>query len=306
MTELRVTHQSTVTEDQIDHLGHMNVRFYGINAQRGTSSLLDELGLDQHQLRLDDLYTRHHREQMLGTHLTVRSGLIDADPGRVRIYHELVDLEHDVLAATFVHGLTPVGPDAGRPELSAAQVERLLAETVAVPPHGASRSIDLDADPLSVAPTLDLVRARGLEMREPRLVTAEECGPDGFVTPDLAPMLTWAGTPVGRSARGDKLHDGPNGEKMGWAAMETRMRTPRLPALGDEIQSFSALIDLADKTTHRLHWAFDLVRGDLLTSFETVSLAFDTVGRRPMSIPQWIRDGEAATLQPDLAPRTCA
>lgn len=299
MTELRVTHQSTVTEDQIDHLGHMNVRFYGVNAQRGTTALLDELGLDGSTLRLDDIYTRHHREQMLDTQLAVRSGLIATDPQRIRIYHELVDIESDVLAATFVHGLRPIGDDE-------VTVDHLAGEIVAIPPHGASRTIDLDADPMFAAPTLEAVRSRALEMREPRLVTDEECGSDGVVTPDLAPMLTWAGTPIGGGARGDKLHDGPNGEKMGWAAMETRMLTQRLPSIGDRIQSFGALIAMADKTTHRVHWAFDLDRGDLLTSFETVSLAFDTVGRRPMSIPQWIRDGEAATLHPDLAPRACA
>lgn len=306
MTELRVTHQSTVTQDQIDHLGHMNVRFYGVNAQRATRAMIDVLGLDGGRLVLDDLYTRHHREQMLDTVLEVRSGLVAAEPGRVRIYHELVDVEHDVLAATFVYGLSAVGSDGARDDLDPATVQRLGDSVVEIPPRGASRTIDLDADAMFAAPTLEAVRARGLEMREPREVTAEECGADGRVTPDLAPMLTWAGTPVGRGARGDMLHDGPNGEKMGWAAMETRMRTPRLPAVGDRIQSFGALVDMADKTTHRVHWAFDLDRGDLLTSFETVSLAFDTVGRRPMSIPQWIREGEAATLHPDMAPRACA
>ena len=37
-TALTVTRRSSVTEDQIDHLGHMNVRFYGVNAQAGTTS----------------------------------------------------------------------------------------------------------------------------------------------------------------------------------------------------------------------------------------------------------------------------
>ncbi|MDE0804646.1 MAG: thioesterase family protein [Acidimicrobiales bacterium] len=306
MTELRATHESTVTEDQIDHLGHMNVRYYGVNAQRGTAAMAGELGLDRQHLRLDDLYTRHHREQMLDTALAVRSGLVDVQPNRVRIYHELVDVDSDVLAATFVHGLTPLDDDGAPCDLTDAVVERLRGDLGDIPAHGASRTIDLDADPMFAAPTLEGVRARGLEMRKPRLVTPDECGSDGFVTPDLAPMLTWAGTPVGRGIRGDKLHDGPNGEKMGWAAMETRMLTLRLPKVGDRIESFGALIGMADKTTHRVHWTFDVERGDLLTSFETVSLAFDTIGRRPMSIPQWIRDGEAASLHPDLAPRACA
>ena len=38
MPALPVTHTSTVTEDQIDHLGHMNVRFYGTNAQAASNA----------------------------------------------------------------------------------------------------------------------------------------------------------------------------------------------------------------------------------------------------------------------------
>ncbi len=45
MSGLTTTHTSTVTEDQIDHLGHMNVRFYAVNARAGTDALLADLGL---------------------------------------------------------------------------------------------------------------------------------------------------------------------------------------------------------------------------------------------------------------------
>ncbi len=297
MTDFPVTYTSTVSNDQIDHLGHMNVRFYGTNAQQGSSTVLEELGLDDAEVQLTDVYTRHHREQLLGTSLVVRSGIITAQPDQIRIYHELVDADGDTLAATFVHGWTPVGTGV----VPDSTIER--AVLVEIPEYGGSRSIELDADPMVTAPSLDDVRSRGLEMREPREVGSEECDAAGRYIPEFAPMLTWAGTPIGGGARGDILHDGPNGERMGWASMETRMTSARLPELGDRIQSFGALIEMRDKTTHRIQWAFDIERGDLLTSFETVSLAFDTVGRRAMSIPQWIRDAELSTLRPDLAPK---
>lgn len=301
MPALPVTHTSTVTEDQIDHLGHMNVRFYGTNAQAASNAVVDGLGIDPGQVDLTDVYTRHHHEQLLGAPLAVRSGVVAVEDRQIRIYHELVNTDDDALAATFVHGLTPHG-GAALPSTSLDQARTSLIEL----PTGVARTIDLDADPMLTAPTLDEVRARGLAMREPRSVTGDECDEAGDYVPEFAPMLTWAGTPVGGGARGDVLHDGPNGERMGWASMETRMAAPRLPRLGDRIQSFGALIEMHDKTTHRIQWAFDLERGDLLTSFETVSLAFDTVGRRAMSIPQWIRDAERSTLQPDLAPKAAA
>ena len=71
---LAVTHHSTVTEEQIDHLGHMNVRFYGVNAAAGTRALLAELGVGRRRAQVVDLYTRHRREQLLGAELVVRSG----------------------------------------------------------------------------------------------------------------------------------------------------------------------------------------------------------------------------------------
>jgi len=90
---------------------------------------------------------------------------------------------------------------------------------------------------------------------------------------------------------------------MGWASMETRMGIARLPRLGDRIQSFSAVLTVADKVLHNIMWAYDVDRGDLLVTFEVVNLAFDIAARRPMTIPDHIRADEERLVQADLAPR---
>ena len=90
---------------------------------------------------------------------------------------------------------------------------------------------------------------------------------------------------------------------MGWASMETRLAIRRLPRAGDRIQSFSAVLALADKTSHRILWAYDVDREELLVSFEIVNLAFDIAARAPMSIPENIRGHETRVLHPELAPR---
>ena len=92
---LTVTHTSTVTPDQIDHLGHMNVRYYGVNACSATRSLVGAAPIV-------DMYTRHHREQLVGAELEVRSGLLDVDDRTVRLYHELANTDTGDVAATFV------------------------------------------------------------------------------------------------------------------------------------------------------------------------------------------------------------
>src|SRR4051794_39027853 len=135
---LTVTHRSVVTADQIDHLGHMNVRFYGVNAAAGTRAVVANLlGEMPHGVRVVDLYTRHHREQLLGAPLAVRSGIIDVVDDGLRIYHELVDETSDALAATFVHRVCI--DVAGGGSLPVSVVARAANQLVEVPAHGATR-----------------------------------------------------------------------------------------------------------------------------------------------------------------------
>ena len=295
---LTVTHRSAVTEDQIDHLGHMNVRFYGVNAHAGTTAILDRLGITRDGAPVVDAYTRHRREQLLGAPLVVRSGVLDAGAVEVRLYHELANEDSGELAATFVHRVRPE-PHAPFPDDVADRAAGLLTS---IPPHGASRSIALASDPLAVAPAMAELRARKLAMRKPRAVSAEECAPDGTYLRTMGPMLVWAGDPVDRD-RPEMLHVTDDGRRMGWASMETRLAMRRLPRVGDRIQSFSAVLALADKTSHRILWAYDVEREDLLVSFEIVNLAFDIAARAPMSIPDNIRAAETSMLHTDLAPQ---
>lgn len=304
---LTETHRSVVTEDQIDHLGHMNVRFYGVNATAGTRALVASLGApDDRTVRLVDIYTRHHREQMLGARLVVRSGVIDVSADEVVLYHELADDDTGVLAATFMHRVRLDSPDGEAAALPVALVTQARAGLIEVPAHGATRSISLATDPIAHAPALAELRDRDLAIRKVRAVSTDECDADGLYIPFMAPALVWAGEPVGGRFP-EMLHEGPNGERMGWASMETRIVTRRLPRLGDRIQSFSAVIGLADKVMHNIMWAYDVDREALLTTFEVVNLAFDIGARRPMQIPDHIRAVQAAQLHPDLAPggRTC-
>jgi acyl-CoA thioesterase FadM len=304
MSDLQTTHASEVTEDQIDHLGHMNVRYYAENASAGTRAMLDALpGWGRRPFVVHDAYTRHHREQLLGTTLIVRSAVLGADPEGLRLHHELAARDTGVLAATFVHRVSPLDEGGERAPLS----DRLVgaAQDLALPvppPYAATRTISLGADLVASSPTLDEVRARRLAVRRERLVTTEECDAAGRYIPDLAPMLVWGGKPVGRDSS-PSLEEMPSGELMGWASMETRIQTRRLPRVGERVQSFGATVAVHDKVTHRVHWCFGLEDGELLAGFEIVNLAFDTRSRRPMTIPVGHAQRELAMLQPDLAPR---
>jgi len=287
MNELTITHTSTVTEDQIDHLGHMNVRYYAVNARAATTSLLAGLGwAEPANADVYDMYTRHHREQLLGAHLEVRSGVIAADSNSIRLYHELANATSGELAATFVSRVRTS---------QLAPLDHL--DTVEVPAHGAPRSIDLDAE-LS-APPLAQVEELGLAMRAPRTLSPDDMGGSSTVASHMVPMLIWGGA-AADGQEFELIHTGPEGQPVGWATMETRIGIARLPELGTRIQSFGATTALADKTSQMAMWAYDLDRGDLLVSFEVVSLLFDIGARRAISIPDDLRAEQAMNLHPEL------
>ena len=150
-----------------------------------------------------DSYTRHRREQLLGAPLVVRSGVLDVGPTDLRLYHELANEDTGELAATFVHR---VRREDGTGATFADDVADRAADLLTtIPPHGASRSIALESDPLATAPAIAELRDRKLAMRKPRAVSAEECAPDGTYLRTMGPMLVWAGDPVDRD-RPEMLH----------------------------------------------------------------------------------------------------
>ena len=303
---LRTTHTSTVTEDQIDHLGHMNVRFYAVNATAGTRTVLADLpGWPTPRQIVHDTYTRIRREQLLGAELEVRSLVLGGDAGGIRLHHELRNAATDDLAATFVHRVSPLTPDGEQLAVPEAAVAAAVDLAEPLPEHAQPRTVSLDADLLRSAPDLDTVVARGLAFRKPRAVLAEECDDQGRYRVDMAPALSWAGEQTEGEAP-DHLHETSRGELMGMAVMETRSVFGTLPRLGDTVQSFAAGIAVGDKVLHRMNWAFDLGTGVLLNAFESVSMAFDVRGRKPMTLPAGYRRIEEARVHPDLAPQAPA
>lgn len=273
---LSVTHTSEVTADQIDQLGHMNVRFYGANAMAATGVMRKVLGVAP-AAPVVDIHTRHHHEQLLGSRLEVVSGAVAVD-GRLGLYHELRNADTEQLAATFVHVVDVPSP-------------ALPVQTI--PAHGRPRSLDMTVDPITCAPTLAALRELALEIRPPRALDEE-------ITPATAAGLIWGGLPT-EAEQHDWIEKGPQGERMAWATMESRLRIARLPNPGTTIQSFGATTAVARKTTRSTRWVLDLERGDVLVAFDVVNLAFDVDARRAMHVPDDYLDRDDISYHPEFA-----
>jgi len=278
--QLSVTHTSSVTADQIDELGHMNVRYYGQNAVAGTQALGEQLGLGEPDITSS--YTRHHHEQLEGNALEVRSAII-ATSTQLQFFHELRNRDTDDLAATFIHTLA-------NPPVEGAEFE--------VPNYGQARSIDLNVDRLASAPTIGELRSRGLEMRLERQVSTEDSMGADVVPAWLTNNLLWNGESLEESE--SWINDTDDGDRVAFASMETHLRIARPVAVGTRIQSFSATIDIGDKILHELNWVFDLDTDQVLAAAETIDLAFSIPKRRARSIPPEVRANEEKRFYPDL------
>lgn len=301
---MEVLHRTVVVPEEIDHLGHMNVHFYGVHARTGAEQLLASIGLapdDEVVVLQGDVYVRHHREQVEGASLEVRGGMLDASPGGVRLYEELVNASTDELAATFVLTFAAADRITGAPRPWGPDVlASVHANEITLPEHGRWRSISPDDDVVAAAPPLDVLEARDLAHRQVRTISAEECDQDGLVAELSVAALVWGGEPTpGRAFQ--PLHQLADGGQMGFATMETRATWARFPRVGDRVQSFGAEVERGDKTMLTRNWVFDVDRSDLVAVFSVVNVAFDMTTRRAIAMPEDLRRHWDSRFHPDLA-----
>lgn len=281
--KLEVTHTETVGEDQIDDLGHMNVRFYGQKAYAASKAICEARGLDRP--RLVSAYTRHHNEQMEGSELEVRTGFLSGGT-RLRLYHELRNRADDQLAATFVH------------ELDHAPLDE---PTIELPPHGHPRTLDLETDGLGSAPALEELRRRGLALRKPRLVGTEDTWGGDVVSPWLVNNLIWEGERIDDDT--PWIRTLPDGDEWAFVVAEMRLWTRLEPVvIGTPIESFHVTLEMGTKIVRDLNLAYDTSTGEVLVAMEAVDLCFNLTQRRSIDIPAEGIERIGRELNPDLAP----
>jgi acyl-CoA thioesterase FadM len=304
--ELERLFEAVVGEEEIDHLGHMNVRYYHEKGVRGSAALAAAHGLGPEACRglgavleLRDTFTRHYREQLVGAPLAVCGGVLAVRGDGLRVYLELWNREREELSATWVHELVLRDADArARLPLPEMAAQSAGAALVAWPEHGRPRTLELHREPPALA--LEEARARGLAMRKPRTLAAEECDAEGHFPAARYQELFWGGEPARPGHVGPFLRPLPDGGRLGWATLESRGMLAELPSAGTRIQSFGADVDITGKT-HTTHmWLYDVEREALLCTSSVVNLAFDVTKRRAIEIPAGVRAELETRHHPDL------
>ena len=297
--------QSPVGPEEIDSLGHLNVRFYLLRVDRANRRLFEALGLnsetlDGHNasLRRVDTYCRFRREQFENAELTVHGGVLDATGPQVRCYFEIRNPARNEIAATFVTG-TVMANRVNRQVLDLPQSVRQVNEHygVQLPDHARPRSLSLD--PPNVAVPLATLMARigestefGMTGRREALIEAEDCGPDGVLRDDVELMFVMFRRQMALAdakAFGPPIQHTDEGHRFAWAMLETRNIELGRPRAGDAVIWIGADVAIADKWRQSRRWAFVRDTGQLLSIHDSVGVAMDLDARRAISIPRSIR-----------------
>lgn len=107
LSALAITHQTTVLEEHLDEMGHMNVMWYTHFFDQGTWGLFSGLGMDLAYFENEhagafalEQHTRYLAELRLGDSVTVRSRILARNAKRLHFMHFMIQDGSGGLAAT--------------------------------------------------------------------------------------------------------------------------------------------------------------------------------------------------------------
>ena len=309
---MQLLHESTVLPEEIDSLGHMNVRHYLARMEEANRVLLGRLGLDAEALagrflRRTDTYTRFRREQFEGARLHASGGMLACDDDGMRSYVEIANPDTGDVAATFI--VTTCVVDSETRDVVPLQLPETAPEVVEIPEFARPRSLSLG--PVNTEVSLAELEARipsveggGMSSgRRAAVIENSDVDETGWLREDIelmflpfVKMAREAGVPPGPPA-----YETADGRRIGWAVMETRTWSFGQPRLGDRLTYFSADLTLEEKSRTSRRWVLDQRTGKLLGMHDMVGICLDLGDRRAVPWPDDLREEIEPQLQPDLA-----
>jgi acyl-CoA thioesterase FadM len=278
---------------------------------------MGDLGLDLGAQRADGrkfiqttAHCRYHREQFPGAVLAVQGGVLGVKASSVQVFHEVLNGQTNEPAATFIidYALIEAASRAAVPFPGGILADAARTR-VALPPHGAPRSIDLGPPRLDLTYEDVLARVGDTDStdmmggRAERLVDAEDCDAFGYLHDEQDMMFSprrLAQLPPGKTY-GPPVYTTDEGHRFGWAWLETLNVRVAQPRAGDTLRTIGAEIGIQSKTRHSRRWTFNKSTGALASINDTVGIALDLDARRPIVIPANIRRTLEAAHTPEFA-----
>ena len=107
MKKLFETHKSIVSQDQLDHMGHMNVRWYTAKFDEATWIFFAHLGITPEYIKNNDRgmaaveqTIKYKKEALLGDILIIKSELIEVTKKKIRLTHHMLNFNQDLTLST--------------------------------------------------------------------------------------------------------------------------------------------------------------------------------------------------------------
>tara|TARA_R110002073_G_scaffold2950_3_gene19615 strand:+ start:3496 stop:4437 length:942 start_codon:yes stop_codon:yes gene_type:complete len=313
MNELTLLHESIVDDSEIDSLGHLNVRFYVARAAMANFKLLNSLGIkaaEGQSLKRTDTYNRFHKEQFAGARLGVFGGLtaIEGQTG-ISGYYEIKNLDDGHLAASFImtSNLVDRTTESIAP-MTPLSHEVTAQHTVAVPPHGQTRSLKLTPPKqVTLAEMEPLIpdesRPGSMNGRRQGIILPIDCDETGRLKEEVDPMFVMFRPEPGEELKtsGPPVQRDEQGRRYSFAMMEIRNVSWHQPRLGDTVLSLSADITFGEKWRHTRRWLFAKETGVLLGISDNAAVCMDLDARRAIPIPADIRESMEQLSLPGYA-----
>ena len=302
MTELKVLHESTVQPEEIDALGHMNVRYYMTRVAQANRAMLAELGIQDGSgkaIRRLDTYTRFHREQFAGATLLTLGGLI-ADAGSdesqaINGYFEIRNPDNNQVAASFI--LRSCLIDVSNQQVldinaTSAKTDLTREYSVRVPEYGMPRSLSLNEPARISLEELEAVVGDDptpgmMSGRRKNVVYADDCDSDGRLREEVDLMFVLHRPTTGEENEpgGPPVMRDSEGRRYSWAMIETRNVVWHRPMAGEIVLSIGADIANGEKWRQSRRWMFAEETGLLLGISDSVGLCIDLDARRSIPMP---------------------
>lgn len=264
------TYRGTVFRWEVDHNDHFTVAYYFARIADAGAALLADLGLGPEETRTVDCFVRYQRELRVGDLMHVESGVIDAEPGALRLGHKLVDSGAGALCTTVEQRVRL--PAA----LPAETARRIGLRRVAWDgptrerrsrPAGWAGFRDSARDTVKPA-ELDVSGAAALSHYVHRFSAA-----NGHA------IAAFGMTPA-------YMRD----ERRGFSTFEFQLEVGAPLRAGDLLRVRSGLLHVGNSSLRLLHVMTREPAGEVVASLEQSGVHFDQDARRPAPLPPALRE----------------
>ena len=310
--------ETPVTADQIDSLGHLNVRYYIERMDDANRRLLSGLGITGNAdtfLRRVDTYNKFRREQFEGAVLSTHGALIAegliGPAGSVPAYFEVRNEATGEIAASFLTATLRVDQTTQQPV--GAMVSEGLPSSgelapMAPPEASLPRSLSLSAPRVIPMQTLmdelptEVVQGNMTGRRE-NVVKVEDCDDRGRLREDVDLMtIVFRALPQDaddQATMGPPIQRDESGRRFAWAMMETRSYVFEYPHVGDVVIALSVDLDCGDKWRQTRRFMFNKGSGSILGVYDSIGVCIDLDARRAIETPAALKELIKATARPD-------